>query len=563
MESTDSGTPLDAIWRELSPHLDSAMASLGQTERYAVVLRYFQNKSMAEVGRLLGLEENTAQKRVGRAVEKLRKFFTKKGMVLSASVIATVVSANSVQAAPAGLSKIISSVAVAKGAAAGTSTLTLVKGALKFMAWAKAKTAVFVSVGILLAASTTVMVNESLTYREPSYQGRSLSEWLPDVVPDQFGPPQVRQAKAAEAIRQMGTKTLPFLLNDLTFDPKLHHYRLHYLKPETGSADQRNSQATWAFDALGPLAKPAIPELDQLLEQNPGYVPGALVGIGRDALPDVFRALTNGSFFVRDNTAAYLANAIYAGRITPEEARPVLPLAVDDLSDSDTNPTFRANTHWHGASLLGAIRLEPDLSVPALITDLQDTQNTVAVQCAQALGRFGDNGKAAIPALVRAAGSTNAELGSEAVASLSLIDSNAVLRFVFDKALTLITNQDVAVRIQVIQALGRVGPAAHEAVTALVTRMTDSEYVVRMLAAESLGMIAQHPTESVPALRQGLRDSNQVVQSASIKALGKFGPTASDAVNDLLGVAKMDPQLKGNVRIALEQIDSKSAANLR
>jgi len=47
MESTKSETPPDPLWSELSPQLDSAMASLHPTERDALVLRYFQNKSMA------------------------------------------------------------------------------------------------------------------------------------------------------------------------------------------------------------------------------------------------------------------------------------------------------------------------------------------------------------------------------------------------------------------------------------------------------------------------------------------------------------------------------------
>lgn len=118
----------DALWRELSPQLDEAMACLGTGERDALVLRYFQNKSVAEVGTLLGVQENTAQKRVGRALEKLRKFFTKRGVASTTAIIAGVISAKSVQAAPAALAQTISTVAVAKGAAASTSTLTLVKG---------------------------------------------------------------------------------------------------------------------------------------------------------------------------------------------------------------------------------------------------------------------------------------------------------------------------------------------------------------------------------------------------------------------------------------------------
>jgi chromosome segregation and condensation protein ScpB len=71
-----------------------------------------QNKSLAEVGAALGLEERTAQKRVARALEKLRKFFSKRGIALSVGAVAGAVSANSVQAAPAGLAASITTAAL-------------------------------------------------------------------------------------------------------------------------------------------------------------------------------------------------------------------------------------------------------------------------------------------------------------------------------------------------------------------------------------------------------------------------------------------------------------------
>jgi uncharacterized protein (TIGR03435 family) len=60
-----------------------------------------------------------------------------------------------VSAAPVGLANAVTAIAMANGAAAGTSTLTLVKGALKVMAWTKMKTAAAVGVGVLFAAGTT------------------------------------------------------------------------------------------------------------------------------------------------------------------------------------------------------------------------------------------------------------------------------------------------------------------------------------------------------------------------------------------------------------------------
>lgn len=146
------------VWPKIAPLLDTAVAGLREKDRQAIVLRFYEGRNMREVGLALGASEEAAGKRVSRALESLRKFFSKRGVMLSAAVIASAVSASSVQAAPAGLAQTISTVAATKGAAAGGSTLTLAKGALKLMAWTKAKMAAVAAVAVLLAAGTTTVV---------------------------------------------------------------------------------------------------------------------------------------------------------------------------------------------------------------------------------------------------------------------------------------------------------------------------------------------------------------------------------------------------------------------
>ena len=390
------------VWPKIAPLLDDAVAALREKERRAIVLRFYEGRSLREVGLALGASEEAAKKRVGRALEKLRQSFAKRGVDSTTAAIAETISAHSVQMAPLALAKTISAVALAKGATASTSTLTLIKGALKIMAWTKAKTAIVTGVGILLVAGTaTVMVENHFFPKEPSYQGRSLSEWLVDVGNTHYYNAPGKAVKAAEAIRKMGAKTLPFLLADLG-DARYERYSR---KQNKRTSDQRNSQATWAFDALGSIGKPAISELTRMLEQNPGYVPGALAGIGRDALPELLMALTNGDFFVRDNTAAYLANAIYDGKITPAEAEAAFPIAIKNLAYSSTNSLFQENTRWRAASLIEALHLNPDESVPALLkcmeVSMDESNYTVAAECALALSRFGSAAQATIPSMVK------------------------------------------------------------------------------------------------------------------------------------------------------------------
>ena len=392
----EAGTEL---WPRIAPLLDDAVAGLREKDRQAIVMRFYEGRNLREVGLSLGVSEDAAEKRVSRALEKLRKFFTKRGVSSTTAIIAGTISANSVQAAPVALAKSVTVVAIAKGAAASGSTLTLIKGALKIMAWTKAK--IIVGIGILIVAGTgAVIVKNNFFPSEPSYQGRRLSEWLVDV--DYGQPPQTR-AKAAEAIRKMGTKTLPFLLACFS-DEK--------------SADKTIRQATWGFDALGPIAKPAISKLESRMEKYPGYVPSALGGIGRDALPELLTALTNNSFWVRDNTAAALANAIYEQKITPSEAEAAFPIAINNLTYTSTNELFRENTRWRAAGLLGALGLHPDVAVPALIQGMDNTNPSVVAECAASLGKFGPDAAPAVPKMIQGLHNSNLQISVACVMSL-------------------------------------------------------------------------------------------------------------------------------------------------
>ena len=173
--NSDGETPAqpadDPAWRQMAPLLDQALERLARRDHDALVLRFFEDKSFAEVGRALGASEDTARMRVNRALGKLHGFFTRRGIASTTAIIAGEISAHSVQAAPAALAKTISAVAVAKGAATGTTTLTLVKGTLKIMAWTKAKIIVAaVGAGILFATGTaTITIKEIQNYENDHY----------------------------------------------------------------------------------------------------------------------------------------------------------------------------------------------------------------------------------------------------------------------------------------------------------------------------------------------------------------------------------------------------------
>ena len=162
---------LDETWKQIAPMLDAAMANLNKMDRHAVVLRFFDGKSIKEVGTALGTTEDTAKKRLSRALEKLQRFFAKRGVSSTTAIIAGVISSNSVQAAPVTLAKTVTVVAIAKGAVASASALTLAKGALKVMAWTNTKTAITVGAVFLLVAGTTgITVREIQEHTHYSWQ---------------------------------------------------------------------------------------------------------------------------------------------------------------------------------------------------------------------------------------------------------------------------------------------------------------------------------------------------------------------------------------------------------
>ncbi len=100
MRESISETAPEADWEKLRPTLDDAMHELKESDRDAILLRYFENRQFAEVGAKLGLNENAARMRVERALEKLRAVFAKRG-ITTTTALASVISANAVQMAPA------------------------------------------------------------------------------------------------------------------------------------------------------------------------------------------------------------------------------------------------------------------------------------------------------------------------------------------------------------------------------------------------------------------------------------------------------------------------------
>ena len=112
----------------LLPYVDEALATLPEADRDAVLLRYFGGKNYAQIGATAGISDDAAQKRVSRALEKLRAQFLQRGIDVSQGAIAAGLAIASAQAAPVGMATLLSTAAMSSAA---TATITTILASMK------------------------------------------------------------------------------------------------------------------------------------------------------------------------------------------------------------------------------------------------------------------------------------------------------------------------------------------------------------------------------------------------------------------------------------------------
>ncbi len=179
MQDLQPGSETATDWERVQPLLDEAMSDLNEQDREALLQRFFKNRDFRTIGETLGVSGDAAQKRVSRALEKLRAELIRRGVTTTAVALSSVLSANAVQAAPAGLAATFSTVALA-----GT-TVTTVTTAAKAIAMTTLQKAV-------IAATFTVVAGVGI------YQTSQVSR-----LGDQVKALQQRQAPLAQQIQQL------------------------------------------------------------------------------------------------------------------------------------------------------------------------------------------------------------------------------------------------------------------------------------------------------------------------------------------------------------------------
>ena len=136
-------------WDRVRPLLDAAISSLGDKDRDALLLRFFQSQDFRGVGTALGISDDAAQKRVSRALEKLRRLLARQGIKTAGVALSAAISAHAVKSAPAALIP-----ALTKGAIAASATPATALAVTRVVAMITLQKAITGAVVILLLWAT-------------------------------------------------------------------------------------------------------------------------------------------------------------------------------------------------------------------------------------------------------------------------------------------------------------------------------------------------------------------------------------------------------------------------
>lgn len=256
MQSPLNETETENAWTQLAGHLETAMGELNAADRTLLVLRFYENKTGAEAAALLGIREDAAHKRAARAIEKLRKFFVKRGVTISGAAIAGAVSANSIQAAPAGLAAVISATALS-GKIGTTAAVIAATKAIAMTTFQKtivtAALVAAVSAGIFEAHQTSQLRTQNQTLQQ---QQASLTAQI-----------QQLNQSLADATNQL----TELLAENSHVKANPHENELLKLRGEVTQLRTANAQndSNDPTDQAAKNVAATVKQMKQWLEQNP------------------------------------------------------------------------------------------------------------------------------------------------------------------------------------------------------------------------------------------------------------------------------------------------------
>jgi RNA polymerase sigma factor (sigma-70 family) len=340
-------TETETAWTSLRPVLDETLEQLGEADRHALLLRFFSQRSLSEVGMALGITEDTARKRVGRALEKLRQRLVARGITTTAGALSCMLESRCMEVLPEGLGAHLAGTALATAGTASTSTL----GILTLMTSVKTLTT--------LVAATIVLVTLGVGYSRYFSKGASGS-----ADPDAEGVPEIAGADVFPGNGGFGNRPIPDPGTDRRLAAALSRVQ-HVLEDRGRTLRYPNPAMEQALAALGGKRAAALPLLLAALRNSEERIRDrAIDGLrqldveAKDAVPELLHQLRESG----SGGAGLIVFALETIAPSPE----VVPDLVDALKQNPAARLFIAN------SLSSSCWGEPAMTADALKPLLAD-----------------------------------------------------------------------------------------------------------------------------------------------------------------------------------------------
>ncbi len=182
LHSHEPMTPTDSPWCELAPHLDAALHALPSTDRHALVGRYLEGKSTRDLAGELQLSPDALQKRISRALGRLRQRLSRRGLALSGAALATALAQRAEATVPEALAHQWTAQALTAGKSiAGAGVVTRALRSIRTEPWAFA--AGVAAVAVVAWALPTALPGG------PASEAASLAPKVPSSVVEPPRPP--------------------------------------------------------------------------------------------------------------------------------------------------------------------------------------------------------------------------------------------------------------------------------------------------------------------------------------------------------------------------------------
>lgn len=381
-------------------------------------------------------------------------------------------------------------------------------------------------VWLLLALPALLVVVFYASYKKPlRYEGKTFYQWASELQQAQANYSDPDRGKKIEttsaAIRAMGTNGLPLVMADLRARPTVKERVISWLAPRAKflkfkpvNVSDRWVRGIRTMEVLGPLGKPYLPEIITMVSNSTGYSEGALMAIGPDALPAFTNFLAHSKFPQTGNLIGSFANAVYANRISPEQAAVALPYLVQVFKSTDSHG------RWYAASAFGAVHQEPDICIPLLISGLTDPAASVRESCVQSLGAFGEAASEHAGKLAEAFDGTDALTRRSICGALGNFRSTAAISV--PVLVRGAADPDQNVRVAAVVALGQLAALPDQAIPALSRAVDDTNQVVRLMAAQSLGLFSKSATNALPVLERACSDPDASVRNIAATAIKRI-----------------------------------------